>query len=322
MEHLAIRESKTKRWVRRNLLYLSLLIIIGILVTIFTLANTRFLSFNNVMNITRQTCVISIVAIGMTFIIIVQGIDLSVGSNIAFGGAIGVVVMNLTGNPYVGMIATILSCSAIGLLNGVVIGRININPLIMTLGTMCIARGLALGILNAVSINVTDNPFDWLGQSQLGAIPVVGIFLVASYIIFHLILSRTSYGLKVYAVGGNRLTARALGINANLVTMSAYILTGALVGIGSIITVGRLASAQPWAGLGLEFDVITAVIIGGTSLRGGEGNILGTLLGAIIIGVLTNGLAFTDLSPFLLHVFRGFMIVAIVFIDNIMHRER
>jgi len=306
----------------RYVVSLSLVGIVVILGVLFSLLNPAYLSFNNLMNIVRQTCIIAVVAVGVTAVVISGGLDLSVGSNIALGGAIGVIVMGFTKSNLAGLAVTLLTCTAIGALNGVMVGLFNINPMMTTLATMSLARGLTLGTLDAVSINVQDPVFNFLGAGQIGPVPVVLFFLLLVYVFFHFLLARNSFGTKVYAIGGNKLAARASGVKTDKITMMTYLITGLMVGFGSIITVGRLQSAQPWAGLGLEFDVMTAVVIGGTSLKGGEGNILGTFLGATVVGVLANGLAFMDLSPFYQYIFRGFLILVVVYIDNLIHKSR
>lgn len=163
---------------------------------------------------------------------------------------------------------------------------------------------------------------NWLGGGQIGPIPAALFLIAILYVIFNLVFTRTSFGTMIYAIGGNRAAARASGTPTKTVILFTFILTGFLVGVGSIITLGRLQSAQPWAGLGLEFDVITAVVIGGTSFSGGEGNLIGTFLGAIVMGVLTNGMAFLDLSPFYQYIVRGILILCVVYIDGRIHRRR
>ena len=301
---------------------LSLVFIIILLLAIFGAINIHFFSISNIVNIFRQTSVLSLIAIGMALIIIDGGFDLSVGSNLALGGAIGAMVMNLSGSSFLGMLAVLLTCTLLGTLNGVAVGVLNINPFMLTLATSALARGLTLGLMNAQSIGVTSKALLWLGDAQIGVIPVAMIFVVVAYIIFYFILRRNTFGLKIYAVGGNVQAARASGINTKMIVTSTYIITGLLVGLGSIITVGRLVSIQPWAGVGLEFDVITAVIIGGVSLQGGEGTMLGTFLGALIIGILINGLSFMAIDPFFQYIIRGLIIIIVVFIDSIIHRSR
>ncbi len=301
---------------------LSLIFIIILLFVIFGVINNNFFGITNIINIFRQTSVLSLISIGMALIIIDGGFDLSVGSNLAFGGAIGAMVLTLTGSSWLSMLAILLTCTLMGTLNGVAVGVLNINPFMFTLAASALARGLTLGLMNAQSVGVTGKALLWLGDAQIGIIPVVMIFVVIVYLVFYFILRRNMFGLKIYAVGGNIQAARASGINTKMIVTSTYILTGLLVGIGSIVTVGRLASVQPWAGVGLEFDVITAVIIGGVSLRGGEGTMLGTFLGALTIGILINGLSFMAIDPFFQYIIRGFIIIIVVLIDNIMHTNR
>jgi ribose transport system ATP-binding protein len=266
--------------------------------------------------------VLSLVAIGMALIIIDGGFDLSVGANLAVGGAIGAMVMGLSGNSALAIISILVTCTLIGTLNGVAVGVLNINPFMFTLAMAALTRGLTLGLMNAQSVGIKDAAFLWLGSTQIGILPVVMIFVVIAYIVFYFILSRNAFGLKIYAVGGNTNAARASGINTKLIVTYTYIITGLLVGIGSVITIGRIGSVQPWVGVGLEFDVITAVIIGGVSLRGGEGTMLGTFLGALTIGILINGLSFMSIDPFFQYIIRGIIIIVVVLIDNIMHKNR
>jgi ribose transport system ATP-binding protein len=301
---------------------LSLVFIIAVLVAVFGAINSSFFSINNIINIFRQTSVLSLVAIGMALIIIDGGFDLSVGANLAVGGAIGAMVMGLSGNSALAIISVLVTCTLIGTLNGVAVGVLNINPFMFTLAMAALTRGLTLGLMKAQSVGIQDAAFLWLGSTQIGILPVVMIFVVIVYIVFYFILSRNAFGLKIYAVGGNIQAARASGINTKMIVMYTYIITGLLVGIGSVITIGRIGSVQPWVGVGLEFDVITAVIIGGVSLRGGEGTMLGTFLGALTIGILINGLSFMAIDPFFQYIIRGIIIIVVVLIDNIIHKNR
>jgi ribose/xylose/arabinose/galactoside ABC-type transport system permease subunit len=301
---------------------LSLVFIIVVLVAVFGAINSSFFSINNIINIFRQTSVLSLVAIGMALIIIDGGFDLSVGANLAVGGAIGAMVMGFSGNSALAIISVLVTCTLIGTLNGVAVGVLNINPFMFTLAMAALTRGLTLGLMNAQSVGIQDAAFLWLGSTQIGILPVVMIFVVIAYIVFYFILSRNAFGLKIYAVGGNINAARASGINTKAIVTYTYIITGLLVGIGSVITIGRIGSVQPWVGVGLEFDVITAVIIGGVSLRGGEGTMLGTFLGALTIGILINGLSFMAIDPFFQYIIRGIIIIVVVLIDNIMHKNR
>jgi ribose transport system ATP-binding protein len=301
----------------RNIRYLMLALIIVLLIVVFSLIMPNFLRLDNIMNIIRQTSVLAIIAIGMTFIILTGGIDLSVGSNIAFAGAIAAIVLVNTGSIPLSLLSAILGAAAIGALNGVMIGYSSISAFMATLATMTLARGLALSLTGAKSIRMDNPQLIWLGQTSWGPIPVVVFLVLILYLLFHKILRDTVWGKYVYAVGGNLTAARATGVRTGGIVMSTYVICGLTVGIGTIITIGRLSSAQPWAGLGLEFEVITAVVLGGTSLKGGEGNLKGTILGTILVGVLANGLGLMDISPFTLYLVKGGMILAAVIIDQV-----
>ena len=259
-----------------------LLSIIIVLCIVFATLSQAFLSVNNIMNIARQTSVLAIISIGMTFIILTGGIDLSVGSVLALSGAAGVLVLVSTGSSFLGFLVALIVGAACGLCNGVMVGFVNINPFIITLATMVLTRGLTLAFTNAISIHVANPVFLWLGSKSFGPVPIVLVLVLFMYYFFSKFSKDTIYGRWVYAVGGNEHAAKLCGIKTGWVICSVYILTGILAGLGGIITVGRLSSAQPWAGNGLEFDVITAVVLGGTSLQGGEGTLKGTFLGYLV----------------------------------------
>ncbi len=305
-----------KRAISRNIRYIMLALIIVLLLVVFSLITQSFLRLDNLMNIVRQTSVLAIIAIGMTFIILTGGIDLSVGSNIAFSGAIAAIVLVFTKSVPLSLVSALLAAMAIGGINGLMIGRSHISAFMASLATMTLARGLSLSLTNAKSIRVDDPLIIWLGQASWGPLPTVVFLVLILYLLFHKILRDSVWGKHLYATGGNIVAARAMGIKTERVVMSTYIICGLTVGIGSVITIGRLSSAQPWAGLGLEFEVITAVVLGGTSLKGGEGNLKGTVLGTILVGVLANGLGLLEISPFTLYIVKGAMILAAVIIDQ------
>ena len=297
-----------------------LLAILVVLVIGISIAKPEFLSVLNLLNLVRQISILATVCVGMTFVIVSGGIDISVGSSIAFSGAFGVFVLNATGSALLGMIASLVFGSAVGAANGIMIGKFRMSPFIATLATMVLARGLALSLTNAKSVPVTSPAFVWLGQASVGPLPAVLLFMIVLYLLSGFVLNRTVLGRDTFAIGGNRLAAVAAGRRVDATILYIYILAGVTVGIGSIITVGRLSSAQPWAGLGLEFDVITAVVLGGTSLSGGEGDIKGTLLGALIFGVIANGLDLLNVGPFYTSVFRGVVLLVVVLIDRFSSR--
>ncbi|AYO29208.1 ATP-binding cassette domain-containing protein [Biomaibacter acetigenes] len=317
MSHTSKKTSESKKALsEKNFRYIILLAIIFILVVIFASVKPVFLQFSNLMNMARQVSVLAIVSIGMTYVILTGGIDLSVGSNIAFAGAVAAIAVNSTGSAMIGFVSAMLAGLIIGTINGSMIGYYGISPFMATLATMSLARGLTLTISGAAGIKVKDTVFNFLGQNSLGPIPVVVFAVFVLYAASFILLTRMTFGRKVYAVGGNINAAKASGILAERELMKVYMITGLLCGIGAIITVGRATSAQPWAGLGLEFEVVTAVVLGGTSLLGGKGSLEGTFLGSLLVGVLANGLGLMDVSPYIQYIIKGVMILLAVLIDE------
>ena len=300
--------------------YVVLTLVMTMLIIFFTAINPRMLRLSNLMNVAQQTSVLALLAIGMTFVILTGGVDLSVGSNIAFSGAAAVIIANATGNPTLGFPVAIVVGMAIGSLNGFMVGALRISCFIATLATMTLARGLALTMTEAESVAVQDRALKWLGQAQWGYLPVSLLLVIVCYLVFSHVLQRTPWGKYTLAVGGNERAARSMGIRTSLVTAAAYLLNGGLVGIGSVVTIGRLSSAQPWAGLGLEFEVITAVVLGGTSLKGGEGGLPGTILGVMIVGIINNGLGLMNISPFFQYIAKGSILLIAVFADQVGQR--
>jgi ribose transport system permease protein len=305
-----------------NLRYVVLILLIVIASVGFSIANENFYSLANIGILLRSISVLFLVALGMTFIMLTGGIDLSVGSNVAFSGAIGVITLTTTGSATLGFAAALSAGMAIGLLNGVFIGRLKLSAFMVTLATYALARGLALVIYDADSINVSDPVFLWLGATSFGNMPVVIPFVALIFILLSVLLYRTSFGRNVYAAGANFATSYVLGRNPERTVIAVYVLTGFLVGLSSIITVGRVSSGQPWAGLFLEFDAITAVILGGTSLFGGRGKLLGTILGVLLYGIIINGLVLTGTNPYLQSLIKGLILLGVVLLDTLTQRVK
>jgi len=277
------------------------------------------------MNIARKLSALSLVSIGMTLVILSGGLDLSVGSSMAFAGAAAAYVLNLTGSPLVGFITAIAVASFVGLLNGLLIGKYSLSPVVVTLAMMGIARTGSLVITGASPISIDNDAFKWLGQASLGkgstAIPFVLFFVIILYFLFGNIMQKTLFGKNIYALGGNEHAARVSGINTSKYKIYIYMITGVLVGIGSIIIVGRGSAAIPWAGQGLEFEAVTAVILGGTALSGGKGDILGTFLGILLLGILFNGFALMDISPYIQTLVRGLLLLFAVLLNEKMGKK-
>ena len=301
----------------RNLRYVTLIIIIVALCLFFGLINPSFFGFTNLMNITRQIGVLAIVSIGMTFVILTGGIDLSVGSNVAVSGMLGAIILEHTGNVALSLVMTIACATVFGLINGIIIGKFKITAFIVTLAMMSVGRGATMLLNGATSVKVDNDVYLFLGQGDLAGIPVVLIALILLYIVFITVNQKTVFSRDVYAIGGNADAARASGISIEKKLFMVYGLMGFLTGLGAVFTVGRMGSAQPYAGTNLEFSAITAVVLGGTSLVGGIGNLKGTICGAVLVGVISNGLSLLQLDTFFDYIVTGLLILLAVIIDVI-----
>ncbi|MFY0597867.1 MAG: ABC transporter permease [Cognatishimia sp.] len=288
----------------------------------FSMANDNFYSMTNIGILLRSISVLFLVSMGMTFVMLTGGIDLSVGSNVAFSGGVGVVTLVSTGSPWLGFGAALIAGMAIGWLNGFFIGKLQLSAFMVTLATFALARGLALVIYDADSINVHDPVFLWLGGTSWGNMPVVIPFVILMFAALSVLLYKTSFGRDVYATGSNFNTAFVLGRQPGRKLIWVYVLTGALAGLSAIITVGRVSSGQPWTGLYLEFDAITAVILGGTALDGGRGKLLGTILGVLLYGIIINGLVLTGTNPYLQSVIKGAILLGVVLLDTYTQRGK
>jgi ribose transport system permease protein len=290
------------------------LLLIG---AVLGLLSDRFLTTSNLINVARQVSINAIVAAGMTFVIITGGIDLSVGSTIALAGCAALLVAGPLGD-VVGMTAGILVAAGVGFLNGALVAWGRVPPFITTLATMTVVRGAALVLTNGEPIVKTEGAYLWLGQASVGPIPVPILLMVATLFGAHWFLSRTRWGTYVYAVGGNAEAARLSGISLAGIQILVYVLGGALAGLAGLVLAARLSSAQPNTGVGFELDAIAAVVLGGTSLMGGEGTIWGTTVGAFIIGILNNGFNLMNVSPFYQLIAKGGVIVLAVLVDQLL----
>lgn len=301
-----------------------LLILVGIIL-IFSILAPNFFKVGNIFSVLRQQSFQGILAIGMTMCMLTGGVDLSVGSVTAFCGMAGALFMkaapipytNFNPNPIVGILIGILAGAFWGFINGVLINEINIPPLIATLATYESVRGLVYIITGAIPVyEGLTNYFVFLGQGQVfGIIPVPVIILIILFAIFWIILSRTKYGRHIYCVGGDPNVARLAGIDVKKIKYSAYIFSGIMCGIAGMLLVARTSSMQPNAALGYEFEVITACVLGGVSMNGGEGKLWSAMVGIVIMGILLNGLIQVGLNDFYREVFSGIVLVIAVGID-------
>jgi ribose transport system permease protein len=300
-------------------------IIIGFIVLciVISVVNSNFLTTNNILNVLRQSSTNLYLALAMTMIIILGGIDLSVGSIIAVVGVVTTSTIALWGFPvYLGIIAGLLVGLLIGVLNGYVVATTIIPPFIVTLATMNIARGAAYVLSDGKPIRVMSMSFNNIGSGYIGGVlPTPVLFLIIILILCYLIMNKTKLGRYMYAVGGNPDAAKFSGINIKRVQLFAYTFSGLMAAVAGIVLASRMFSGQPTAGEGSELDAIAAVVLGGTSMSGGKGKIGGTVIGALIIGVLSNGLNLMGISSFWQYIVKGFVILVAVYTDVIKKRK-
>ncbi len=304
------------------------LIALLLLCIVLTILTDKFFTADNGLNVLRQTAVNICIATGMTLVVLTAGIDLSVGSVLAFCGAIAAgllkngIALQAT-DTYIGftilgvILVAIIVGAVLGWFNGFVITKFNVPPFVATLAMLTIARGFTMLYTKGQPISNLGAKFAFIGAGSFLGIPVPVWIALAVVLIAAFITRQTRLGRYIYAIGGNETAARFSGINISAVKMIVYALAGAMAAIGGIIVTSRLDSAQPNAGSSYELDAIAAVVIGGTSLSGGRGTIWGTVMGAIIIGVLNNGLVLLNVSPFWQQVVKGAVILLAVIIDKL-----
>ena len=305
---------------------------LALMVLALALTTNNFLTVDNSLNVLRQICANLCLSLGMTIIILSGGIDLSVGAMLAFSGAVAAgllksgitipgtdVFIEITTSGAI--LAGIVVGTALGWFNGFVITRFKLPPFVATLGMLSIARGLTMLWTGGFPITSLGNNFDFMGSGHVLGIPMPVLISAGLVAVFILLMKRTRFGRNVYAVGGNERAATLSGLNVNRIKLMVYMVGGALSGVAGLLVTARLDSATPNAGLGYELDSIAAVVIGGTSLNGGRGTIMGTVLGCLIIGVLNNGLVLLEVSPFWQQVIKGLVILIAVAVDKMGARK-
>ncbi|MCU1531467.1 MAG: Monosaccharide-transporting ATPase [Arthrobacter sp.] len=297
-----------------------ILVVLIALVALMIVIAPNFASVNNLLNIARSISINAILAAGMTFVILAAGIDLSVGSILAVSG-VASVMTGMAGFPApVAILVGVLTGAVCGLINGVLSAYLSLAAFIVTLGTMTFLRGLAYTMTDGQPIVSNTLNFRDIGNGYIAGIPIPVVIMVIVYIVAWFVLERTRYGRHVYAVGGNAEAARLAGINVKRIITSVYIIAGACAGLAGVIFSARVVSAQPTAGTGYELDAIAAVVLGGTSLIGGRGRIYGTLIGSIILGVLSTGLILMNVQFFTQLLIKGLVIILAVAIDSLKQR--
>ena len=304
-----------KKLINQINIYRSVLILLVICV-FATILSPSFLSVTNLFNVFKQITVAGIVGCGMTFVILTGGIDLSVGSILGLSGVLASGVLASTGNTAVAVAVSLTVGIACGAVNGFFVSVCGIPPFISTLGMMTLRRGVILVYTKGSPIPIKSDAYKFFGKGSIAGIPVPVIILIIVFLLAHYILTQTSYGRSVYAVGGNREAARLSGIRVKTSEFLVYTLNGLMCGMAGLILTARLGSAQSTSGTGIEMDAIAAVILGGTSLSGGVGFVLPTVVGAMIMGIIDNILTLMNVNPHATNIVKGAVILIAVLVDK------
>ncbi|MGY3572794.1 ribose ABC transporter permease [Vibrio paucivorans] len=319
MNNTAEQNSKklfSKEWLIEQKSLIALLF----LIVVVSFLNPNFFTVDNILNILRQTSVNAIIAVGMTLVILTAGIDLSVGSVLALCGAFAATIIGMEVPVMIAVPTSLVAGAALGAISGIIIAKGKVQAFIATLVTMTLLRGVTMVYTDGrpISTGFTDtaDAFAWFGTGYALGIPVPVWMMVIVFAAAWYLLNHTRFGRYVYALGGNESAARLSGINVDRVKMGVYAICGMLAALAGIIITSRLSSAQPTAGMGYELDAIAAVVLGGTSLMGGKGRIMGTLIGALIIGFLNNALNLLDVSSYYQMIAKAVVILLAVLVDN------
>ncbi|MBB3443560.1 ABC transporter permease [Rhizobium sp. BK379] len=296
-----------------------------ILVIILSFSNEFFLTGGNISNVLLQTSINGVLAIGMTFVILTRGIDLSVGSVVALAGIVSAsfattsATAGVIGSPYpvaVGLLVGVFVGIICGSISGVIVSRFSVPAFVATLGMLSAARGMTLIYGGGRPVPALTPAFRWIGTGDVFGVPAPVIVLAVVFAVSWWILNRTRFGRYIYAVGGNPHAAKTSGINTDRIRFTVYVISGGLAGLAGILLSARTGSGLPQAGVAYELDAIAAVVIGGTSLSGGVGRVTGTLIGALIIGVMNNGLDLMGIQSYYQQVLKGALIVGAVMLDQ------
>lgn len=298
-------------------------VILVLLFLFFSMVSPSFINANNLINVVRQISMLGIASVGMTFALLVGGIDLSIGSQMSMVAVICSIMMTKYNiNPFIACIICLVLTSIVGFFNGIIISKIKMPPLIVTLSTMIIIEGVAFIISKGIPIFGFPQGFSILGQGYIGIIPIPVIIMIVVLIIGAVVLNKTYIGRYFYSIGGNEEASRLSGIDVDKIKMLAYILSGLFAGIAGVILLSRTNSGQPTMGKGFEFDVLTAVVLGGVSVNGGVGKISNVISGILIIGVLNNGLVLMGVNTYIQSVIKGVVLLIAVAFDFIQRNKK
>lgn len=306
---------KKKKLINQVNIYRSVLILVVICIFASFLSSS-FLNVSNLFNVVKQITVAGIVGCGMTFVILTGGIDLSVGSIVGLAGAIAAGILASTNNVFLAVLAALGIGIVCGAINGFFVAQCEIPPFIATLGMMTLLRGCVLVYTKGAPISIKVDSYKFIGKGSIVGVPVPVIVLVLLYLIAHYILTQTSFGRSIYAFGGNKEASRLSGINVKYTEWLVYIFNGLMSGIAAIVLTARLGSAQSTSGEGIEMDAIAAVILGGTSLSGGTGFVLPTVIGAMIMGIIDNILTLMNVNPHATNIVKGAVVLLAVLVDK------
>lgn len=311
-------KNSIKKYIINNFAIIGPLIALIIFSIILGFFSESFLTVNNIMNLLRQISVNALIAFGMTFVILTGGIDLSVGSTLALGSALTAGLLTSGMDPILALLIGLLIGLVLGGVNGLIVTKGKVAPFIATLATMTIYRGVTLVYTGGKPITGLSNSFtfEMIGKGYVFGIPFPVILMLIIFFILYFVLRNTVFGRQVYSIGGNEEASILSGIKTDRIKIWIYSLTGMLSVLAGIIITSRLNSAQPTAGTTYELDAIAAVVIGGTSLSGGKGRIVGTLVGAMIIGIIDNGLNLLNVSSFYQQIVKGGIILLAVLLDR------
>lgn len=287
---------------------------IGIVI-VFAFLSNRFFTVSNLLNVLRQITINGIIAFGMTFVILSGGIDLSVGSVFAFSAVVGASAIK-AGSSFFGILAALGIGAAMGAFNGIIIAKMKLQPFIVTLATMAIARSFTQAYTQGMPVTGFPSAFREIGRGEFLGIPVPVFIMAGVFILAWYLLSNTKLGLYTYSIGGNEEATRLSGVKVNKYKILIYTISGTLAALSALILTARLNSAQPIFGLGYELDAIAAVVLGGTSLSGGKGSIVGTLFGILVLGIINNGMNLVAISPFYQQAVKGGVILLAVMAER------
>jgi len=296
---------------------MGIFLVLIVLFIIFSIASPQFLKMKNIFNITKQIATLGICSVGFTFVLITGGIDLSLGYQISLINIVcAYLIVKLGVNWVAAILIVLLLGTLIGFINGFIITKTGVAPLIVTLSMMTILNGLSYLISKGLPIFGFPDKFSYLGQGSMGPVPVSLLFLIAIQLIGAFILNKTYFGRYFYAIGSNEEAAQLSGVNTGRTRIMVYSLCGFFTAIGAILMLSRLNSAQSATGAGFEFDVLTACVLGGVSSSGGKGTMLGALIGVLIVGVLDNGLLLMNVSEYIQLVIKGAILLVAVIYDT------